>query len=116
MSEKLLHVSCIVRDTTLYDLLRAIEPYRAANLEVRAVAQAPLALPAPSKIDHGRLNEAILAVTPPGRKFKVHEIARELNANKNSVYSQISRDINKHLVKRLSYGLYVRKQGVTDHA
>lgn len=47
MTEKLMHVSCLVRDGNLWELLRSLEEHKVGNVEVRPVAPQLLALPAP---------------------------------------------------------------------
>lgn len=115
MSEKLLHVSMIVPQGGLYDLLIAVEAHKVANLEVRAVAQPLLALPPPSSTRRGPIRDAIWAATPPGRKFRVIEIAKETGLSKSAVSSQVTRDLGLKRIKRISYGLYVRNEGVTTN-
>jgi hypothetical protein len=109
--DKLLHISLLVRDTGLYDLLTAIEPHRVANLEVRAVAQANkmLALPAPNRSGRGgKCRHAIETTVPVGEKFNPLSVAKLSGVNRQSVYSEIGRMIGRKQIKRVSYGLYQR--------
>jgi hypothetical protein len=107
--DKLLHVSLLVRDTGLYDLLTAIEPHRVANLEVRAVAAPMLALPAPTRGGRGgKCRQAIETTVPVGEKFNPLGVAKLNGLKRQSVYSEVSRMLARKQIKRVSYGLYQR--------
>jgi hypothetical protein len=108
--DKLLHVSLLVRDTGLYDLLTAIEPHKVANLEVRAVAQASkmLALPAPYASRGGKARRAIETVVPVGERFAPGSIAKINGINKQALTSEVGRMLARKQIKRVSYGLYQR--------
>jgi hypothetical protein len=106
--DKLLHVSLLVRDTGLYDLLTAIEPHKVANLEVRAVAPPMLALPAPTTRGGGKCRRAIETTVPVGEKFSPFSLAKLNGLKRQSVYSEVGRMLGRKQIKRVSYGLYQR--------
>jgi hypothetical protein len=106
--DKLLHVSLLVRDIGLYDLLTAIEPHRVANLEVRAVAQASKMLALPPPEARGKARRAIETVVPVGEKFRPGSIAKLNSIPYQSITSEVARMVERKQIKRVSYGLYQR--------
>jgi hypothetical protein len=113
--DKLLHVSLLVRDTGLYDLLTAIEPHKVANLEVRAVAPPMLALPSPSRSsrssrhqNRGRARRAIESAVSVGDNFNPLSIAKANGIKISSVYSELSRMLLRKQIKKITYGTYQR--------
>jgi hypothetical protein len=114
--EKLLHVSCIVRQTGVYDLLRALEIHKVGNVEVRPVAQM-LALPAPdgSNGAHPRKKKSkprgnrwkavvrlkVAAALPLREKRRPSEIAKQTDENPKSVYSALRRLVDIGIVKKV---------------
>jgi Winged helix DNA-binding domain len=114
MTEKLLHVSCIVRDSHVYDLLRALEASKVGNVEVRPVTPM-LALPAPDgkgkrggRVPHGAVLTVVRAAMQLKEPVRARQLARALNIKSQSVVSAIARLTNLGLVKRTGHGLYTR--------
>jgi hypothetical protein len=108
--EKFLHVSCIVRQTGVYDLLRTLELHKVGNVEVRPVAQM-LALPAPNgngarRATKGNRWKAIVqpkvaAAMPMRQKLRPSEIAKQTGENPKSVYSALRKLVDLGLVKKV---------------
>jgi predicted Rossmann fold nucleotide-binding protein DprA/Smf involved in DNA uptake len=117
MIERLIHVSCVVRDTHVYDLLRALEAHKAGNVEVRPVTphgnSEQLLLPPPIKrresyAPHSSVTAKVGAAMALKQKRRVPEIAEETGAKPQSVYSAIGTLMRKGLVKRVETGVYMR--------
>ncbi len=113
MTEKLMHVSCLVRDSLLWELLRALEEHKVGNVEVRPVAPPLLALPAPGRKIKGKVQMgSVLAAVRDAMQLKepirVPQLARQLNAKKQSVTSAVNRLTELGLVKRTGFGQYTR--------
>jgi hypothetical protein len=109
--EKFLHVSCIVRQTGVYDLLRALELHKVGNVEVRPVAQM-LALSAPNGSNGARrptkgnrwnaiVRPKVAAAMPMRQKLRPSEIAKQIGENPKSVYSALSRLVELGTVKKV---------------
>jgi hypothetical protein len=112
--EKLLHVSCVVRQPMLWDLLRMLEAHKVGNVEVRPVAPM-LALPAPGKSAKANGSRANATVQPKVRaamamkqKRRVPEIAREIGEKNQSVYSAVALLVTQGFVKKVGFGTYMR--------
>lgn len=111
MTEKLLHVSCLVRDGHLWELLRALEEHKVGNVEVRPVAPATLALPPPErkgKAKYGTVLTLVRAAMPMKEPMRVPQLARQLGVKHQSTHSAIHRLVQDGLVKRTALGLYTR--------
>ncbi len=112
MTDKLLHVSCLVRDGHIYELLRALEMHKAGNVEVRPVAprEEQLALPAPTRAHSYTTGVAwkVRAAMELKKQIRVTDLARELGMKPPSVLSAVTKMIQKGLAKRIAYGVYMR--------
>jgi hypothetical protein len=111
--DKLLHVSCIVHERGLWELLRAMELHKVGNVQVRPVMPL-LALPAPGNGKrkrtpaYGNVQPAVRAAMRLKEKRRVPELAKEIGAKAQSTYSAIGILIKQGVVKRVSPGLYMR--------
>jgi hypothetical protein len=113
--DKLLHVSCIVRQPMLWDLLRVLEGHKVGNVEVRPVAPV-LALPAPDKAKRqangkkkqGVVQPKVRAAMAIKQERSAADIAKEIGEKKQSVHSAIAVMITQGVAKRVGYGTYMR--------
>jgi hypothetical protein len=115
MTEKLLHVSCLVRDNGLWELLRALEAHKVGNVEVRPVAprEERLALPAPgqpkrNRAPQGTVKKKVQEVMVLKQKLRLCDITRAAAINQHSAYSAIAALMEEGVVKRVSIGTYMR--------
>jgi hypothetical protein len=106
-----LHVECLVKDSNLWDLLRALELHKAGNVEVRPVApplsEQPLALPPPAGA-HGGVQATVRAALRLKQPIKLAELARSLGIKRSSASSALHAMMKQGLVKNPSIGVYVR--------
>lgn len=102
--EKLIHVSCVVRESNVWELLRALEEHKAGNVEVRPVAPKLLALPAPRR----SVRHLVHAAMPMKEKRRVRDVIQETGAKKQSVYTALCKMVQSGLAKRVDVGLYMR--------
>lgn len=121
--DKLLHVSCIVRQVGIYDLLRALELHKVGNVEVRPVASM-LALPAPNGQEgrrrktgskgnrwHAVVRTKVAAAMALKQKHRPADLAREIGENPKSVYSSLAALAKKGEIKKVGmYWMRIREQ------
>jgi hypothetical protein len=113
--DKLLHVSCMVHERGLWELLRAMELHKVGNVQVRPVMPL-LALPPPSGSNgkrkrspaFGKVQPAVRAAMQLKQKRRVPELAKAIGAKPQSTYSAVAILIKQGVVKRVSPGLYMR--------
>ena len=116
MTEKFLHVSCIIQAGRLYDLLTSIEQHKVGNLEVRAVAPTVFAGPpekenkrkTAKRVEPGEVLGKVRAAMKLKEKKRVPELATELGVKKQSAYSAIVALREEGVVKKVGVGLFMR--------
>jgi hypothetical protein len=113
--DKLLHVSCIVKQSGVHDLLLLLEAAKVGNVEVRPV-RPMLALPAPDKAGrqvngkkkHGVVQPKVRAAMAMKQKRRVSDIAKEIGEKGQSVNSAIAVMVAQGVAKRVGFGVYMR--------
>lgn len=111
--EKLLHISCMVKQANVHDLLLLLETAKVGNVEVRAVKPL-LALPPPGKRKangikkQGVVQPKVRAAMAIKQKVTAAAIAKEIGEKKQSVHSAIAVMISQGVAKRVGYGIYMR--------
>ena len=118
-AEKLLHVSCIVRESRVWDLLRLLESGKANNVEVRPVASLTLQNGAenPQK-KYVRKYKKRGGKRSPGNKLRaalklnkevhLHDLALAIKINPKSAMSAMTRLIAEGVAKHTGKGTYMR--------
>lgn len=129
--EKYLHVTCIVRQQNLYDLLHALEEHKVGNVGVRAVSRilngASEEPTLPSKPLNRKLNFKSKTVTTKSgltRKtgvrlrvreamemnvpFRYWELAHKLKINQKSMASAMHSFMKEGIVRKVEPGVYMR--------
>lgn len=106
---KLLHVAFIVRDTSLHQVLTAVEPFKPANLEVRAILAnitSPRG-PISRKKARGAAKAAVIQHLLTGKKISVVGFAQATGLGQKAISSQVHRMFKDKTVRRVTPGVYV---------
>lgn len=128
--EKYLHVTCIVRQQNLYDLLHALEEHKVGNVGVRAVSRilnGASEEPSPPKPPNRKLNFKsktvktkdgfvrrtglrikIRAAMKLNEPFRYWELADQLKVNPKSMASAMNFFMKEGTVRRVEPGVYMR--------
>lgn len=118
--ERLFHVSFKVKETQLHELLLALPGYRVGDLDVQAVPQMMLALPAPKKqVINGKvMGEPPTPGTVIAKVFeqftddtprRYTELVHSTGAHKSAVYSSLAWLLKRKLINKTKHkGFYKR--------
>jgi hypothetical protein len=103
--EKLLHVSCIVKQPFIWDLLRVLEMHKVGNVEVRPVAPL-LALPAP---EHNTIRARTLAAMPLDETITPAYVTEKTGISVKQAGTTLWLLKRDGIIRRVSFGKYRRK-------
>jgi hypothetical protein len=106
LPDKILHVSCLVKEGHIYDLLAALEQHKVGNVEVRPVVPPLLALPPPSPPSHGKNKQAILAAIAPGATVRAVELGAKVGITTKQAASTLHNLMLAGVVRRVGFGKY----------
>lgn len=114
MTEKLLHVSLLVKENHVWDLLRTFDEHKVGNVEVTAVVPPPLALPAPERqraksagrVPAGQNKEAVLAATKPGETFSARDVSAKTGITTKQASSALYNLMLNGMVRRAGFGKF----------
>jgi hypothetical protein len=116
VTEKLLHVSLLVKENHVWDLLRTFDEHKVGNVEVTAVVPPPLALPAPERerqraksngrVPAGQNKQAVLAATKPGETFSARDVSAKAGITTKQASSALYNLMLNGMVRRAGFGKF----------
>lgn len=119
MTEKMMHVGCLVPLSRLWELLMALEAAKVGNVEVRpVVSEVNMEMPKKpmkQKLDgRGRMpvTKMVSTAMVKGRTWKISEMARALGVKSSSVCTAMNALVKRGEVIKKDYGLYQRVKEV----
>lgn len=109
MTGKFLHISCIVREDNVYDVLLALSTLKVGNVETRPVPQTLFLPPPVSKEKLSEKQQKVMATLAAGPK-RPSQVAKEINAPLKATNLRLIYLLKKKLVRRVKTGLYALKE------